>query len=73
MYNFLTFLRFVTIFLKFWLFATILSQHIILASLIPTYKRYRENDDTSDDTSLFSVIHNINISAGELNEDLGKI
>ena len=61
------------IFLKFWLFATILSQHIILASLIPTYKRYRENADTSDNTSLFSVIHDINISAGELNEDLGKI
>ena len=27
----------------------------------------------ADDTSLFSVIHDINISAGELNEDLKKI
>ena len=27
----------------------------------------------ADDTSLFSVIHDINVSAGELNEDLKKI
>ena len=27
----------------------------------------------ADDTSLFSVIHDINISAGELNKDLKKI
>ena len=26
----------------------------------------------ADDTSLFSVIHNINVSAGELNQDLKK-
>ena len=34
---------------------------------------YHLMSNYSDDTSLFSVIHDINLSAGELNKDLKKI